>query len=177
MCCPGTLLSSKDAKVAMSRPDHTPLGLAEMDAAHDEFAGCLQALARAPAGCHQAALAALIEHCRAHFAAEQQLMEQGDFPAAACHVAEHEAVLASLREVSAITAVDTATAVTARLVVALQDWFPAHVDHLDSALAHWVVKRRHGAVPVVVQRGVASNFPKVLSTSRHGQEHAVAGSA
>jgi hemerythrin len=41
-----------------------------------------------------------------------------------------------------------------RLANALAEWFPGHAFHLDSALAHWMVKRSHGGKPVVLRRNV-----------------------
>jgi hemerythrin len=38
----------------------------------------------------------------------------------------------------------------------LAKWFPGHADYLDSALAAWMVKRRHGARPLVLRRNIAS---------------------
>lgn len=129
----------------------TPLGLPEMDAAHAEFEACAAALRSAAPGAHRSALQALAAHCRAHFDAERQLMESTGCPAADCHVDEHEAVMKSLHEVLAMDDAEAAP-VVARLIVALDDWFPAHVDHLDSAVAHWVTKQRHGGVPLVLRR-------------------------
>jgi len=31
-------------------------------------------------------------------------------------------------------------------------WFPGHADHMDSALAQWMVRRQHGGAPVVLRR-------------------------
>ncbi|MES2784211.1 MAG: hypothetical protein V4684_02015, partial [Pseudomonadota bacterium] len=42
-----------------------------------------------------------------------------------------------------------------RLADELAHWFPAHVQHLDSALAHWVSKRRTGGKPIVLRRNVS----------------------
>ena len=42
------------------------------------------------------------------------------------------------------------------LARALADWFPGHADYLDSALAHWMCKKRFGAPPVVLRRSVAA---------------------
>ena len=41
------------------------------------------------------------------------------------------------------------------LAQALQDWFPGHVQHLDSALATWLVHRTHGGRPLVLRRKTA----------------------
>ena len=42
-----------------------------------------------------------------------------------------------------------------RFAEELTRWFPGHADYLDSALAAWMVKRRHGGKPVVLRRQIA----------------------
>ncbi len=119
-----------------------------MDAIHDEFTGLLAALQQATDATLPERLAALAEHLHAHFAAEDGWMRDSDFPAGACHIDEHAAVLASVQGVQLRLAEGDAAAAR-RLTQALADWFPAHAQHLDSALAHWLCKRRLGGKPVV----------------------------
>jgi hemerythrin len=96
-------------------------------------------------------LAEFARHAREHFQHEDHLMQGTDFPATDCHVKEHAAVLASVEEVQAeLRAGDFRNA--ARLVAELARWFPPHVQHLDSAVAQWIVKRRHGGKPIVLRR-------------------------
>jgi hemerythrin len=80
-------------------------------------------------------------------------MERTDFPPRDCHVQEHAAVMSSVRQVIEIVAQGN-VAEGRRLAAALGDWFPGHAFHLDSALAHWMVKRSHGGKPVVLRRNV-----------------------
>ena len=40
-----------------------------------------------------------------------------------------------------------------RVADELAAWFPPHVQHLDSALTHWLCKLQHGAKPVVLRVG------------------------
>ena len=75
------------------------------------------------------------------------------FPGAQCHIDEHAAVLKSVEEVHAL--VQSGRYDIGRdLAGELARWFPSHADHLDSALAHWMVKRRTGGAPVVVRRNL-----------------------
>jgi len=127
----------------------TPLGLAEIDQAHEAFSLHLAVLRGAAPAQQRDALAAFAAHCREHFDTEARLMAATAFPQADCHLDEHAAVLRSLDEVLAL---DDLPPVLPRLVAALDDWFPAHVDHLDSAVAAWVVKQRTGGVPLVLRR-------------------------
>ena len=57
-----------------------------------------------------------------------------------------------------------------RLAAGLARWFPpGHADHMDSALAHWLVKRRHGGAPIVLKRGiVARRWPGAFGRIRSG---------
>mgnify|MGYP006210844499 FL=1 len=66
---------------------------------------------------------------------------------------EHAAVLKSVHEVQAELAAGNVE-LCRDLVDHLATWFPGHADHLDSALAHWMSKRRFGGKPVVLRRGL-----------------------
>ena len=72
-----------------------------------------------------------------------------------CHIDEHAKVLASVSEVREALQQEGDVALCRELALALQDWFPGHVQHLDSALATWMVQRTHGARPVLFRRRVA----------------------
>ena len=129
------------------------LGHAAMDRAHREFVDVVGAMA----GCADtelaASLRAFIDHAQAHFGEEDQAMAETAFPAAECHADEHAAVLSSAHEVLERVVAGDAT-IGREFVAELTRWFPAHVAQLDSALAHWLVKRRHGGAPVVLRRDV-----------------------
>jgi hemerythrin len=76
-----------------------------------------------------------------------------EFPPRQCHIDEHAAVMQSVHEVQGLLAQGDAT-ICRELVAQLADWFPKHADQLDSALAHWMTKKRLGGKPVVVRRGL-----------------------
>jgi hemerythrin len=134
--------------------DRYACGFAPMDRHHEEFVSLLAAMD----GCARAALPCLMHEllvqCERHFEEENELMLATECPAADCHIAEHDAVLASVREVCAIIEPARQAAVAQRLVEQLRVWFEAHVTHLDSAVAQWVVRRRLGGIPVVVRRNL-----------------------
>jgi hemerythrin len=72
---------------------------------------------------------------------------------AQCHVDEHAAVLASLREVSELLgdpARDTAAnqRMVAALAAELQRWLPVHVGEMDRALAAFRFRERTGGASV-----------------------------
>jgi len=130
--------------------DDLTVGYAPLDDTHHEFAVVLQRLLHADDAALEPALTAVQAHCRSHFGTEDAWMEETDFPARECHSAEHAAVLASIDGVLRRLQ-DGETEPTRHLARALADWFPPHVQHLDSALAHWVCKRRLGGRPVVLR--------------------------
>jgi hemerythrin len=127
------------------------LGYAPMDEVHEEFVDLIGALGAADRDALPAALAELAEHAHAHFADEERWMTETGFPARECHAAEHAAVLASIEGVARRVAQGDHAAAR-RLAQALTDWFPAHADYLDAALAHWMCKLRLGGKPVVLRR-------------------------
>lgn len=132
------------------------LGYQPIDDTHKEFVELLDALLTAPDAALVDALAAFAAHAQAHFNQENRMMEETEFPPRGCHKDEHDKVLASVIEVQALTAAGN-TAVVRDLALALKDWFPAHADYMDSALAKWMVKRVHGASPFVFRRKAAGD--------------------
>jgi hemerythrin len=127
------------------------LGHTAMDRTHREFVEVVQAMAACADDDLAPKLRVFITHAQAHFGEEDRDMAETQFPAAACHADEHAAVLSSAHEV--LARVEAGDEAIARAFGAeLARWFPSHVAHLDSALAHWLVKRRHGGAPVVLRR-------------------------
>jgi hemerythrin len=130
------------------------LGYPPMDEVHEEFAELLVAAAQASDAQLPARLQDIAGHCRSHFGLEQQWMDGSGYPGGECHAQEHAAVLASIDGARRRVAAGEVQ-VGRTLVAALQSWFPAHAQHLDSALAHWMSKQRWGAKPLVFHRRAA----------------------
>ena len=130
------------------------LGFGPMDDTHREFVDCVRALLDAPAEGFIAALDAFAAHAVRHFDEEKAWMLSTSFPAADCHIDEHEAVLKSVREVRQALVDGEDVALGRSLAEELVNWFPGHADYLDSALSQWMVKRQHGGAPVVLRRNV-----------------------
>jgi hemerythrin-like metal-binding protein len=124
-----------------------------MDDTHKEFVERLDALLAAEDGEFLERLEAFERHAIAHFAEEDAWMQRTGFPPKECHIDEHAAVLASVRQVLELVRQGD-IAEGRRLAAALADWFPGHAFHLDSALAHWMVKRSFGGKPVVLRRNL-----------------------
>ena len=131
--------------------DQYLLGHAEMDETHKEFVELVSALLTVDDAELVPALAAFEAHVEAHFAQENEWMTKNDFPPKDCHIDEHNKVLASVHEVQQQLAEGDVEIVRA-LARALVDWFPAHADYLDSALATWLVKRTHAGAPLILRR-------------------------
>lgn len=135
--------------------DQLLLGDSGIDADHQTFVELVHALQQASDDELPARLEALADHAHAHFARENLWMSESAFPARECHVDEHEAVLKSVDEVRELTRQGDRVVVR-RLADELARWFPAHLQHLDSALAHWLCKKRFGGKPVLLQRSAAA---------------------
>ena len=133
--------------------DQYLLGYTPIDAVHEEFVGLLGRLQVGDDAALPALLDEFARHLEQHFEMENRWMVETEFPPRDCHIDEHAAVLASVREVQALPAGEQ-VAVIRHLVEALADWFPRHADQLDSALAHWMSKQRLGGKPVVLRRGL-----------------------
>ncbi|MCY1224453.1 Bacteriohemerythrin [compost metagenome] len=132
-------------------------GHAAIDEEHRTFARLISTLSEVPDVGLLDALEAALEAARAHFGHEDKVMEDTQFPPRGCHMGEHTAVLASMTAVRArLTRGETQPA---RLLAAeLTRWFPAHVQHLDSALAHWIFKQSVNAKPLVFRRSLGSSI-------------------
>jgi hemerythrin len=129
--------------------DRYKLGFDPMDQIHLEFVQVVDRLIQSDDISEIRACLESIEcHALEHFNTENQWMLESDFPAAQCHMEEHESVLASIREVSA----NFDPQLAKDLGMALMEWFPGHADYLDSALATWMVKKKFAAAPLVFRR-------------------------
>ncbi|KAF7963180.1 hemerythrin [Cupriavidus sp. UYMU48A] len=133
--------------------DELLIGHPAIDHEHQEFLALVRTLRDVPVASISNVLDALHKLAQSHFGHEDRLMEETDFPPRKCHIGEHAAVLASMAGVrNRLGRGDVVT--VRRLAHELDRWFPAHVQHLDSALAHWICKQTAGAKPVVFRRWV-----------------------
>lgn len=130
------------------------LGYTPMDNTHREFVEVVDALMSADDAAFATRLEAFKVHAEVHFEQERAWMAATTFPAMACHVDEHNAVLKSVHEVQAQLAAGVAVANARGLVDALVDWFPGHADYMDAPLAQWMVRQRMGGTPIVLKRGI-----------------------
>lgn len=141
------------ADAAFQWTDKFLLGYRKMDDTHREFVECVNALLTCPDADMAQCLAAFAEHAERHFGEENEWMQSTAFPAGECHADEHAAVLKSVRQVQELVAKGNVP-IARDLAAELARWFPSHADHMDSALAQWLVKRKTGGAPVVIRRGI-----------------------
>ena len=114
--------------------DALSLDLPIMDDTHREFVHLLalaqqSADARLPGAWQQ-----LIDHTDAHFAQEDRWMLATRFAAATCHVMQHKVVLQVMRE-GAVQAAAGDLAFVRVMASELAQWFSAHAQSMDAALA------------------------------------------
>lgn len=115
------------------------VGVATIDALHEECESALSGLARVVAGGEDAslALAALHEHLERHFRHEESLMSESAFPPGGCHAREHASVLEVVAEVRRRYALGERDPAE-RLPDAVLEWFELHAGSMDAALAAWL---------------------------------------
>jgi hemerythrin-like metal-binding protein len=113
-----------------------------MDDTHREFVALLcqvETAAEGPVAALVGAFAEFVAHTEAHFAQEDRWMVTLGFDAQNCHSFQHTHVLQVLHEVQR-RLVDDADVATVRLLVPeLAQWFPAHAQNMDAALADTMV--------------------------------------
>lgn len=139
--------------------DRFLLGHGAMDATHREFVDIVQAMLGAPDDELPALLDDFLNHAERHFDDERKWMLSTEFPAAQCHIDEHDAVLASVHEVRALMAGGGHETTCRALARELSRWFPGHADYMDASLAQWLVKKRAGGIPVVFRRSAKAGVP------------------
>lgn len=105
------------------------------------------------------ALDALIGHCVEHFAAEDidlRKLSKVEDDDAHCHIKEHGAVLASLKQVRDYVAKGAEPVNVAANILALcrelRRWLPEHVKFMDGAVAHYRTRERFGGAPILITR-------------------------
>ena len=116
------------------------LGVSRMDATHQEFVDCVNALHDAPDDGMLAAMDALLAHTVSHFEQENRWMELLAFPPAHCHVPEHDGILQITREVRGMI-VEGKFEIGRVLAKELAPWFVNHAATMDNMLAAFIQAR------------------------------------
>src|SRR5690606_19139619 len=149
---PRKLMSSQNVS-DFTWTDAYLVGFPPMDATHQEFVELVEALIHAPDDKVQERLDAVAKHAVEPFEPETTWTEETDLPARARHTDEHAAVLRSVEQVQERVAQGDYE-LGRDIARELARWFPGHTDHLDSALSHWMCKRKIGGKPVVIRRDI-----------------------
>lgn len=123
------------------------LGVAEMDATHEEFLNLAREIARAGDADFPQLFDILVEHTQRHFDNESRLMRVCRFPAIGEHEGEHRRVLAELGHMQ--RGIDAGRLRLARLYVSegLPDWFRHHLATMDAALAGCLKRNEAAQAP------------------------------
>ena len=119
------------------------LGNSVMDETHREFVELLDALIRASDDGFLARLDEFARHTEDHFEREQQDMASTHFPPQHCHQAQHDNVLAAVRDVRERVAGGDII-IGRYLAECIAEWFPEHADFMDRALARWIDYMQQG---------------------------------
>jgi len=115
--------------------DELLLGNPEMDQTHREFLDLHAELLQAKGPAFGECFNQLLEHTRAHFSFEEDLMTQSDFPSTAEHKADHQRFLGELDRFAQRVHAGSTMMAKAWLKEQVPDWFLTHVISMDSALA------------------------------------------
>jgi hemerythrin-like metal-binding protein len=116
-------------------PEIHAVGVAEMDATHQEFVEELTKLVKAGDEDFPHLFHALALHTRAHFENEGRLMRACRFPAIGIHESEHQRVLGELAQIGRGVARGSLGLARAYVAVGMPEWFHNHLLTMDSALA------------------------------------------
>jgi hemerythrin-like metal-binding protein len=119
-----------------------PLQVAEMDNAHRGFVELVNTLASCPDGAFAEGFKALMNHTRAHFAAEDELMLKSSFPALGEHSGEHKRVIDELTQFGRGLGRGRVFLARSYIQSGLPEWFALHLATMDAALAAHLNKLR-----------------------------------
>ena len=131
-----TLDTRSDTQV-ITWDEEMVLGNAQLDAVHHEMSDLLNLLAKTPETELLAVLDECIAHTRAHFDLEEGWMARLSFPAAGCHVSEHNQVFGVMQQVrDCVVEGDTQFAYV--LAKELGAWLRIHASTMDYALTYFI---------------------------------------
>ena len=122
--------------------DNLALNHRQMDQTHREFVELLGDVERALDDDHESVGARFdqfLGHTEKHFAQEEEWMKRIGFAPENCHSFQHKHVLDVLREVKTVVGTTGDAQILRRLVAELANWFPAHAQMMDQALAETMI--------------------------------------
>ena len=126
-----TIVTAPASEPVIQWDDEMVLGNAQLDAVHHEMSDLLNRLAMTPESELLGVLDECIAHTRAHFDLEEGWMARLSFPAAGCHISEHNQVFGVMRQVR-----ETQYAYV--LAKELGAWLRIHASTMDYALTYFI---------------------------------------
>lgn len=114
------------------------VGVDFMDNDHDVAARQINALAEAALPQRLELAREFLDHCRHHFAREEQMMQATGFFAYGCHQGEHERVLAELAAV--VAKLETGDPQDLYFAKSLPEWLMNHRNTMDFVTAEFARK-------------------------------------
>lgn len=117
------------------------LQLAQLDDMHREFVVQVAALNAADAAAFPALFQVLVNHTRAHFTTEGELMRASKYRGLPEHEADHHRVLGELLQLNRSLKRGRMLLVRAYVKEGLMEWFDTHVATMDAALAMHLKKQ------------------------------------
>lgn len=111
------------------------VGIGFMDDDHEVAAGQINALAEAALPQRLDLARDFLDHCRHHFAREEEMMKATGFFASGCHQGEHERVLAELQAV--VAKLEAGDPQDAYFTKSLPEWLMIHRNTMDFVTAEF----------------------------------------
>ena len=111
------------------------VGVPAMDRTHRELFDLLNRMAEASDAAFAYLYPDLVNHTHAHFANEEVLMRQSDFPGGAAHIADHRAILTELESHRHCERGEPLRRARAFITERLPVWCETHLTGFDRALA------------------------------------------
>lgn len=134
------------------------LGHADLDGVHHEMGDLLNRLAMAEPDELLEVLDECIAHTRAHFDLEEGWMARLSFPAAGCHISEHNQVFGVMKQVrDCVAEGDVQYAYV--LAKELGAWLKIHASSMDYALTHFIESTHANLNATEAQTTPAQNKP------------------
>ena len=115
--------------------DAFELGNAAMDATHKEFIDLLNRVDTIDNESFLHYFDELLEHTKAHFQAENDLMEQSQFLSIREHRDDHDRILAEMMQMQRFAAKGMTKIARSYIKEKLPEWFTTHAASMDTALA------------------------------------------
>lgn len=132
-----TIVTAPASEPVIQWDDEMVLGNVQLDAVHHEMSDLLNRLAMTPESELLGVLDECIAHTRAHFDLEEGWMARLSFPAAGCHISEHNQVFGVMRQVrDCVVNGDTQYAYV--LAKELAIWLRIHASTMDYALTYFI---------------------------------------